>query len=113
MTRVTLKVARIGNSRGVRLPAQTLKRFGIGDSVVMEERADGILLRPIAGGPVKLSWVQTATEMAMSDEDWSEWESLSDGLDKIPWAESAPAKHVAEPKSAYTVKKRANKRPSK
>ena len=48
-----LKVARIGNSRGIRLPADTLERYHIGDSVIMEERADGILLQPrrTAGGP--------------------------------------------------------------
>ena len=43
---VKLKVARIGNSRGVRQPAASLRRYRIGDSVVMEERSDGILLRP-------------------------------------------------------------------
>ena len=46
MKPVELKVARIGNSRGVRI-LRTLARFHIGDSVVMEERADGILLRPV------------------------------------------------------------------
>ncbi|MGH7658606.1 MAG: AbrB/MazE/SpoVT family DNA-binding domain-containing protein, partial [Gemmatimonadales bacterium] len=40
----SLKVARIGNSRGVRIPAGTLKKYGIGEEVIMEERSDGILL---------------------------------------------------------------------
>ena len=113
MDKITLRVARVGNSRGVRLPAQTLERFGIGDAVIMEERVDGILLRPIAGGPVKLSWAQTAAEMATSDEDWSEWDSPSDAIDSIPWTESAPTRRVAEAKSAYTITKRTKKSPSK
>ena len=46
MTTMKLKVARIGNSRGVRLPAKSLRRYRIGETVVMEERSDGILLRP-------------------------------------------------------------------
>ena len=42
MKPVELKVARIGNSRGVRLPAPTPERYRIGATVVMEERSDGI-----------------------------------------------------------------------
>ena len=42
MKPVELKVARLGNSRGVRLPAPTLERYRIGATVVMEERSDGI-----------------------------------------------------------------------
>lgn len=64
MATIALKVARIGNSRGVRLPAASVRRYRIGQTVVMDERADGILLRPT--GPVveKLSWTDTAREMA-------------------------------------------------
>jgi antitoxin component of MazEF toxin-antitoxin module len=81
-----LKVARIGNSRGVRIPADTLKRYGIGDTVIMEERSDGILLRPAGSPPARLSWEQTAREMASAEEDWSDWDAaLADGLDTVPW----------------------------
>ncbi|MEP6833821.1 MAG: AbrB/MazE/SpoVT family DNA-binding domain-containing protein [Gemmatimonas sp.] len=105
MEKITLKVARIGNSRGVRLPAATLERLGIGDSVIMEERADGILLRPNGAGPVKLSWAQTAAAMAHAQEDWSEWDStLMDGLDAIPWTEP-PVKRVAESSAGYRAKR--------
>ena len=39
--------------------------------------------RPVAG---KLSWKDTAREMAVSGEDWSEWDStVDDGLEGIPW----------------------------
>jgi antitoxin component of MazEF toxin-antitoxin module len=105
-----IKVARIGNSRGVRLPAASLRRYRIGDSVIMEEMTEGILLRP-AGPPVeKLSWEETAREMAASREDWSEWEAtVADGLDEIPW-ESGPAHRVAERKSKYAVKLRPDSR---
>ena len=66
MKPIQLKVARIGNSRGVRIPAPTLQRYRIGDSVVMEERADGILLRPRRSPSAKLSWEDTALAMAAS-----------------------------------------------
>jgi antitoxin component of MazEF toxin-antitoxin module len=86
MATLKLKVARIGNSRGVRLPAASLRRYRIGETVVMEERSEGILLRPT--GPVveKLSWEDTAREMAASGEDWSAWETAAaDGLNDLPW----------------------------
>src|SRR5258708_8363150 len=46
MKPVHLKGARIGNSRGVRIPATTLERYHIGTSVGREELSHGILLRP-------------------------------------------------------------------
>ena len=95
-----LRISRIGNSRGVRIPADTLKRYQMGTSVLMEEQLDGILLRT---GPVKsarLSWEETACEMAASDEDWCEWDTVdADGIETIPWHSSPVA--VAEPKSSY------------
>ena len=95
-----LKVARIGNSRGVRLPARTLERYRIGDTVLMEERSDGILLRAPGRSAPKLSWEETAREMASQPEDWSEWDAtVADGIERIPW-EPAPGK-VAEPGSGY------------
>lgn len=96
MKPVELKVARIGNSRGVRLPATTLERYRIGDRVIMEERSDGILLRPLGSKGAKLSWEETAREMAVSGEDWTGLElSVRDGLDEVPWEK--PARRVAEP----------------
>jgi len=86
MATLKLKVARIGNSRGVRLPAASLRRYRIGDTVVMEERSDGILLRPAGRAVEKLSWEDTAREMASSREDWSDWDAVAaDGLDHMPW----------------------------
>lgn len=113
MNPVHLKVARIGNSRGVRIPALTLERYRIGDSVVMEERAEGILLRPRRSAGPKLSWEDTARAMASEAEDWSAWdETLADGLDQIPW-ESPRAGRVAEKAKANHAAPRKPKRPKK
>ena len=113
MKPVELKVARIGNSRGVRLPAATLERYHIGDSVVMEERSDGILLRPHGDIDRKLSWEETAQEMSASSEDWSEWDaSVGDGLDAIPWDASRP-RRVDESSSAYDKQPRRKAGPRK
>jgi antitoxin component of MazEF toxin-antitoxin module len=103
--RIELKVARIGNSRGVRLPAATLARYRIGSAVHMEERSDGILLRPLRSGAEKLSWDDTAAAMAAEREDWSEWDaSLADGVDSIPWDPARPGR-VAKPKRKYGTRK--------
>jgi len=110
MTSRELKVTRIGNSRGVRLPAESLKRYRIGDMVTMEERNDGILLRPTGPAVPKLSWEETASAMAGSREDWSDWEAMSaDGLAKIPW-EPGKARRVAEPRPRYHTGRRRGKR---
>jgi antitoxin component of MazEF toxin-antitoxin module len=86
MTPRRLKVARIGNSRGVRIPAETLERYRIQDSVVMEERSEGILLRPVGEATPKLSWEETAREMAASAESWADWETTeADGLGDLEW----------------------------
>ena len=95
MKPVELKVTRIGNSRGVRLPAATLERYQVAESLIMEERSDGILLRPPGAALAKLSWAETAREMAASGEDWSDWDALNDGLEVIPWEPARP-RRVAE-----------------
>lgn len=92
MATIELKVARIGNSRGVRLPAASLRRYGIGAAVVMEERSDGILLRRPGPAVEKLSWEETARAMAAAAEDWHDFEvAEADGLDQMPWAPAAGA----------------------
>jgi len=104
-----LKITRIGNSRGVRLPAESLRRYRIGAAVIMEERSDGILLRPTGPAVEKLSWDDTAHEMAAAGEDWSAWDTVSaDGLDDIPW-DTNRIPRVAERKARYGSKRRARK----
>jgi hypothetical protein len=93
----TLKVTAIGNSRGVRLPAESLKRFNIRNQVIMEERRDGILLRPADLPGNLLSWEETAVLMALETEDWSVWDAtLADGIDSVPWDHGARVRSAAE-----------------
>ena len=81
MNSVVLKVSRIGNSRGIRLPAAMLRKYHITDTVLAEEKADEIVLRPGRARRRKLSWEETATAMAAAKEDWSAWEAAaSDGM---------------------------------
>jgi antitoxin component of MazEF toxin-antitoxin module len=107
MKPIELKITRIGNSRGIRLPAETIRRYGIGEAVVMEQRSDGIFLRPTGSAVARLSWEDTAREMELAGEDWSDWDAVSgDGLSAIPWNGGTPRiRRVAEPKPDYPARK--------
>ena len=81
MKPIELAITRIGNSRGIRIPAEILRRHGIGDAVLLQERGDELVLRPKK--QAKLSWKETYREMAAVKEDWSDWEVVAeDGLDE-------------------------------
>lgn len=84
METTELTVTRVGNSRGVRLPAEVLRRYRIGDTLVMEQRPDEIVLRPKRSRRQKLTWAETYEQMAQFDEDWSDWEGLPEGLTSVP-----------------------------
>ncbi|MCX6559976.1 MAG: type II toxin-antitoxin system PemK/MazF family toxin [Candidatus Aminicenantes bacterium] len=110
MKSVEVKIAKIGNSRGVRLPAEVLKRYRMDSIVLMEETAEGIVLRPSGSAVKKLSWEETAAEMAAEGEDWSDWESVvGDGLETVPWTCEAP-KRVMEKTAAYRSKSDSTKK---
>jgi antitoxin component of MazEF toxin-antitoxin module len=104
-----LKIAKIGNSRGVRIPAEVLRRYAFTDSAVMVESVDGILLRPKQQADAKLSWADTAKAMAAECEDWSGWDAVaSDGLDDSPWetARVAKKRDTYETKASKTQRRR-------
>ena len=87
---IELTLARIGNSRGIRLPADLIRKHALEPGIILEDRGHELVLRP-KGGRRKLSWEETAREMAASGENLSEWDgTLADGLDAIPWDHPAP-----------------------
>ncbi|MGD0781857.1 MAG: AbrB/MazE/SpoVT family DNA-binding domain-containing protein [Candidatus Aminicenantales bacterium] len=101
MKTITVKVTPIGNSRGIRIPSELLKRYRIGDSLLMEERSEGLMLYPQKPPAQKLSWEETAREMAAAREDWSAWDVIAaDGLESVPW-EARQSSRVSEQKSRY------------
>ena len=75
MQTVELKITKIGNSRGVRIPAGVLRQYAFLDAAIMVTGVDGILLRPKQGADAKMSWSDTAKSMAAASEDWSDWRS--------------------------------------
>ncbi len=81
MAALRLKLAKIGNSRGVRLPAGLIRRYGLSHGIEAEATKEGILLKPGRSHVGKLSWSEAAQAMAQAAEDWSDWDGTSgDGL---------------------------------
>ena len=78
--KVELKVVRIGNSRGVRLPKALLERYEIKDALVLEAREEGLLLR--GKKDKRMTWEETYRDMARANEDWSDLDStVADGIE--------------------------------
>lgn len=74
-----IKLIPIGNSRGVRIPSELLKKYGFSQSLLLEETEQGLLLKKKDND--KLSWEDTYKAMAEEKEDWTEFdETLLDGL---------------------------------
>jgi len=69
----TLKLTRIGNSRGIRLPKRLIDRYRIEDEILIEEGDDNIVLIPVIKAK-KLDWESTYKEMAVVDESWEDWD---------------------------------------
>lgn len=93
-----LKISKIGNSRGVRIPADVLRRYAFTETALMVESVDGILLRPKKITDVKMSWADTAKAMAAASESWADWDvTASDGLADLDWEPSC----VAEKMNGY------------
>jgi antitoxin MazE len=91
MRPLEISLAQIGNSRGIRLPAALIRKHGFEQGLVIEDRGHEIALKP-KRAPRKLSWVDTAREMAAAGEDWTDWDStLADGLEDVPWEVRASA----------------------
>lgn len=76
-----VKLVRIGNSQGVRIPKALLDKYGLSSSLILEETDQGILLRKKRED--KLSWKDTYKAMATDGEDWTDLDAaLLDGLEE-------------------------------
>jgi hypothetical protein len=70
------KVVSSAKSRNIRLPGEIVQEYGLSGPLVLEKSPQGLLLRK-----KKLSWEETAVQMAQEAEDWSPFEvTIADGL---------------------------------
>ena len=74
------KLVPIGNSKGVRIPKALLQKYGLKNSLLIEETEIGLLLRNKEEN--KLSWEETYKAMANEKEHWADFDTtLLDGLE--------------------------------
>ena len=79
--RKKVKIVPIGNSQGIRLPKEVLRKYGFVDSLILEETNIGLLLRKKEAD--KLSWEETYKAMSEEQEDWSDFDvTIGDGLEE-------------------------------
>jgi antitoxin MazE len=75
-----VKLVPIGNSKGVRIPKALIQKYGLKNSLLIEETDKGLLLRNKEES--KLSWEDTYKIMANEKENWDDFNStLLDGLE--------------------------------
>ena len=75
-----VKLIKIGNSKGIRLPKAILQKYGFSDYLLLDETDQGLLLRKKEGD--KLSWEHTYKQMAKEEENWDDFDvTLLDGLE--------------------------------
>ena len=75
-----IKLVPIGNSKGVRIPKALLQKYGLKESLLIEETDRGLLLRNKEKS--KLSWEDTYRSMASEKEHWDDFDTtLLDGLE--------------------------------
>ena len=75
-----VKLVPIGNSKGVRIPKVLLQKYGLKNSLLIEETDKGLLLRNKEES--KLSWEDTYKIMANEKENWEDFNTtLLDGLE--------------------------------
>lgn len=75
-----IKLIPIGNSKGVRIPKALLQKYGLNNSLLLEETDRGLLL--LKKEDSKFSWEDTYKAMANEKEDWDDFDTtLLDGLE--------------------------------
>ena len=75
-----IKLVPIGNSKGIRIPKALLQKYGLSNTLLLEETDRGLLLRNKNNR--KLSWDDTYKAMANEKEDWDDLDTTAfDGLE--------------------------------
>ena len=70
MKAARLTLGPMGKGQGLRLPVSVVKRYGFSKTIEVEERDEGLLLKPATKTVRKLSWEETAKQMSAENEDW-------------------------------------------
>ncbi len=63
-----IKIIKIGNSQGIRIPKSILEQTGLNNEVELEVEKDSIVIRPITKNP-RQGWDKAFIEMARNKDD--------------------------------------------
>ncbi|TWI72300.1 antitoxin MazE [Desulfobotulus alkaliphilus] len=75
-----IKLIPIGNSKGIRIPQKLIQKYGLNNSLLLEETDKGLLLHKKEDS--MLSWEDTYKSMADEKENWDDFNTvILDGLD--------------------------------
>jgi antitoxin MazE len=72
-----VKIVKIGNSKGIRIPKVLLRQTGIDDEVNLEVKDDKIILRPLKDS-IREGWDISFRKMTdEGDDNFIDWEVLA------------------------------------
>lgn len=86
-----VKIVKMGNSRGIRLPKPILEASGLSDEVELKVEGETIVLTPPHKNP-REGWAEAFAALPPDDEDWSDWQNMRNGFDDTEW--TWPEDHV-------------------
>ena len=72
-----------------------IRRYQLENGILLEEQENQIVLKA-KKMEEKLSWEETARQMAAEGERWEEWDATAaDGLESCPWEHPVPREALA------------------
>ena len=78
------KIIKIGNSKGIRLPNEIIKKYNLDQEVTLELKEDSIILKPVEVDP-RAGWEEKYKKMdhtlTQEDKDWMAFENEFDEED--------------------------------
>ncbi len=82
MTKISkISLINLGTFQGVVIPDELIQKYGLTDSILLEETEQGLLIRKSTEN--QPSWPETYQAIAHEKEEWSDFdEAILDGLER-------------------------------
>ena len=85
MNSIKVKIIRIGNSKGIRLPKSLIEQYDMKDEVILETKKDSIVIHPVENP--RADWEKSFEKMRLRGDDvlLDEGIELESEWDKEGW----------------------------
>ena len=83
---MTIKLIKIGNSRGIRLPKSIIEKYQLDEDLIIEESDEGILIKPKSR--VRHGWDEqfaSAKNKEYSKDHFEDFSSVANDFDDTEW----------------------------